>query len=214
MNGKKNARVLAACAALALWLGGCAAGEPEATASPTEQPAATASAQATQQAVVLPTGETTPAPTQEPRANLSVTVDGTALKGKAMIDSEETFLPLVQTAEALGYKASVSELEEDAQRRRVHTFSVGEDKSREVGVSYLLKDNTVSDISFARDKMIVPVDRVLHFEGDTVYAPADFFEEAMEAKIETDAEQKKVTVLSAQAKHATPAPEETATAAP
>lgn len=215
MRQIKRALLLAAYVGIIGCLSGCAADGAEATPQPAVSAQATASATAdeTQRAVVLsPSAEATPAATQAPRANLNITVDGKTLKNKAMTEDDETFLPLTETAEALGYKAAVSELEEDTQRRRVHTFSIGADKSREVAVSYLLKDNTATDISFARDKMIVPVDRVLQFEGDVVYAPEDFFEEAMEADIETDEEGKKVTVRSPQAKNATPAPEGTAQA--
>lgn len=189
-----------ALAALALGLSGCAAGMPEASPSPsdtgTERIATATPSEATSAAPV--------APSATPRANLAVTVDGKRLMGQGLREEDETFLPLVETAQALGYTADVAQTQADGRTRCVHTFSMGEDAGREVTVSYLVQDNTVTDVQFARGKLIVHVDRVLQFEGDTVYAPEDFFEEAMEAEI--DDEDGRVTVLSAAGRGATSAP--------
>ena len=100
----------------------------------------------------------------------------------------------MEPARGLGYAADVAETQSDGRKRCMHTFSMEGDAATEVTVSYLVQDNTVTDIQFARGKLIVPVDRVLQVEGDTVYAPEDFFEEAMEAEI--DDEDGRVTVLS------------------
>lgn len=186
----RRRRLYGALAALALGLSGCAAGMPEASPSPsgtgTEQ---VATATPSEAASAAPAG-----PSATPRANLAVTVDGKRLMGQGLRAEDETFLPLVETARALGYAADVAETQSDGRKRCVHTFSMEGDAATEVTVSYLVQDNTVTDIQFARGKLIVPVDRVLQVEGDTVYAPEDFFEEAMEAEI--DDEDGRVTVLS------------------
>lgn len=117
-----------------------------------------------------PTG--TPAPTREP---MPVTVEGKTLSTDARMMQGKTMLPLLETMERLSYKARVSELSENEGRRRVHTFTKADE---EIAVSYLITDNTVSDVSFVRGKLIVPVDRLLLFEDEIVYAPANFFEEA------------------------------------
>lgn len=170
---------LAAMLLCVLVLGGCAAGAtqaPSPSPSTSAAPAVSPSAQITMAATIKPTATPeateTPAPTPSP---MQVTIEGKNLTKKAIKSDQKVMLPLLETMDALGYKATVSELEENESRRKVHTFK--KDKI-EIAVSYLLKDNTVSDISFARDKMIVPVDRLLLFEAETVFAPANFFEEA------------------------------------
>lgn len=115
----------------------------------------------------------------------------------------KTMLPLIETMERLGYKTRVSELSEDDGTRRVHTFTKETEKNVEISVSYLLTDNTVSDVSFVRDKLIVPVDRLLLFEDETVFAPANFFEEAAGVFVTSQGAQ--ITVSETQ-----PSPEEAA----
>lgn len=165
--------------ALVLLLGGCAAQGAEemqieqtppisasASAMPSDTPAPTAAPTDT------PTPTDTPAPTREP---MPVTVEGKALSTSARTLQGKTMLPLLETMERLSYKSRVNELRENDGTRRVHTFTK---EGEEIAVSYLLTDNTVSDVSFVRGKLIVPVDRLLLFEDEIVFAPANFFEEA------------------------------------
>lgn len=163
-----------ACSVLAL--GGCAAqeGVTGATQTPASTQTPEESAQPTMQVITpSPAPTSTPVPTREP---MPVTVEGEVLSKGAHIAQGKSMLPLLETMQRLGYKATVSELGENEGTRRVHTFKK---EKEEVAVSYLLRDNTVSDVSFARDKMIVPVDRLLTFEEETIFAPANFFEEAL-----------------------------------
>ena len=177
----------AGAAMLALALGGCAAQgmeSPESTVAPTQTVTAAPTA------TPSPAPTNTPAPTREP---MPVRVEGKTLSQDARTMQGKTMLPLLETMEYLGYKARVNELSEDGGTRRVHTFT----KDREeISVSYLLTDNTVSDVSFVRDKLIVPVDRLLLFEEETVFAPANFFEEA--AGVYVGAESGQVNVSTTQ----------------
>lgn len=165
--------------ALALLLSGCAAQgkeemQPAASNAPTAQTTPIASAAPTDTPVPTDTPQPTdtPAPTREP---VPVTVEGKTLSVSARTLQGKTMLPLLETMERLSYKARVNELSENNGTRRVHTFTKD---SEEIAVSYLLTDNTVSDVSFVRGKLIVPVDRLLLFEDEIVFAPANFFEEA------------------------------------
>lgn len=185
---KKRICTAGAAAMLALTLGGCAAQGAAPSPEPTQTAAQTATVSPT--ATPSPSPTNTPAPTREP---LPVKVEGKALSQDARTQQGKTMLPLLETMELLGYKARVSELSEDDGTRRVHTFT--KDKE-EISVSYLLTDNTVSDVSFVRDKLIVPVDRLLLFEDETVFAPANFFEEA--AGVYVSAESGQVSVSTTQ----------------
>ena len=173
--------------ATVLMLGGCAAQGTTVETTPVPQSTLTPAPTLAPTPTPSPSPTDTPAPTREP---LPVTVEGKALSQHARTMQGKTMLPLLETMERLAYKATVSELTEDTGIRRVHTFQ----KDREeVAVSYLLKDNTVSDVSFARDKMIVPVDRLLLFEDETVFAPANFFEEALGVQVQAENGQVRVT---------------------
>ena len=196
---KKNRSFTAALMLMAVSLAGCAAQgaeQPAVTPTQTQTPAVTVAPTATPSPA--PTG--TPAPTREP---MPVQVEGKALSQDARMMQGKTMLPLIETMERLGYKTRVSELSEDDGTRRVHTFTKETEKNVEISVSYLLTDNTVSDVSFVRDKLIVPVDRLLLFEDETVFAPANFFEEAAGVFVTSQGAQ--ITVSETQ-----PSPEEAA----
>lgn len=184
---KRRMGTSCAAAMLALALGGCAA---QGTADSSSEPVQSAKQSAMVSPAATSSPTNTPAPTREP---MPVRVEGRLLSQDARTQQGKTMLPLLETMELLGYRARVSELGEDEGTRRIHTFT--KDKE-EISVSYLLTDNTVSDISFVRDKLIVPVDRLLLFEDETVFAPANFFEEA--AGVYVSAESGQVSVSTAQ----------------
>ena len=153
------------------------------------KPAATPTPKAAQQttaepATAAPTQQTTPEATmeagEETSAPLALRVDGEETDAHAIEEGDELFLPVVETAEALGYKAESEETETEEGNRRVITLD--KDDSR-ITVSWTVSDNTIRGVSWQKDGLLVPVDARLTTLDDVVYAPAAFFEEAMAVRI-------------------------------
>lgn len=148
----------------------------QATAQPaTAQPEASASPEAAEGAMEdeMKAGEETPAP-------LSLIVQGEKLGAQAIEEDGRLLLPIEETAQALGYKASRETAQEENGEKR--TITLDKDDSR-ITVSWSVSDNTVKGISWQKDGLLIPVDTQLKTVEDIVYAPAAFFEEAMDARI-------------------------------
>ncbi len=138
------------------------------TAEPTAQPAAEATAQPEEGA-------------EETAGPIRLRVDGQEADVSAIEEEDRLLLPLVETSEALGWKAETEELEEETQVKR--TISLEKDGSK-ITVSWISSDNTVSQITWQRDGLLIPVDTYITTMDDVVYVPAAFFEEAMEVRIQ------------------------------
>lgn len=176
MNRKK-ALLAAGLITGAAMMTGCTANTmPAATATPqtaqqeTAQPEASASPMETANAG----GEETPGP-------IALRVDGEALKAGAMREGDRLLLPLVETAEALGWSARSESKEEESLTRRSVELTQGESR---ITVTWVVSDNTARQISWQKDGLLIPVDTELTTYADRVYVPAAFFETAMRATVE------------------------------
>ncbi len=131
-----------------------------ATAAPTTQPEATAEAEA---------GEDAPTP-------IALLAGGKEVTAGAAKEEDMLLLPLIETAQALGWAADSQQLSEDTQTKR--TITLDKDDSR-ITVTWVSSDNTASQITWQKDGLLIPVDTMITTIGDVVYVPAAFFEEAM-----------------------------------
>ncbi len=143
-----------------------------ASAEPTTQPTAEVSPEASG-TPDMEGGEETPAP-------LSLTVDGETLSTQAVREQDKLLLPLEETAQALGWKAKREETEDGTQTKRVITLDKGDSR---ITVSWTVSDNTAKNISWQKDGLLIPVDTHITTVKETVYVPAAFFEEAMDAAV-------------------------------
>ena len=112
-----------------------------------------------------------------------------------MTENDMLLLPLVETGEALGYRVDDEESMEGEDKKRVVTLE--KDESR-ITVSWTVSDNSIKSISWQKDGLLIPVDTYITTEGETVYVPAAFFEEAADVRIEKTADS--VNVLPPQPK--------------
>lgn len=182
MHAKKKALLAAGMLAGLAVLTGCTANPksettkvPAAAQQQTAQPAtAQPSPMATISASAAPDSDESPAP-------IPLKVDGQEAEAGALSEYGELLLPLEETGEKLGWKVKSEQTEEEAKTRRVITME--KDDSR-ITVSWTVSDNTAKNISWQKDGLLIPVDVRLTTMGDTVYAPAAFFEEAMDVQIE------------------------------
>lgn len=159
----------------------------------TTTPAATPTPRAAQQQTAEPqtaepTAQASPQTTTEAdegageeNAPLTLTVSGKELEAKAMTENDMLLLPLEKTGEALGYRVKDEETPEGENKKRVVTLE--KDESR-ITVSWTVSDNTIRSISWQKDGLLIPVDTHITTEGETVYVPAAFFEEAADVRIE------------------------------
>lgn len=183
MHTKKKALLAAGLLASAAALTGCAATtKPVTTPTPmaaqrqTAQPAdEQPDAQASPQADMgdLAEGDESPAP-------LRLTIDGEEADAGAIAQQGELLLPLMETAEKLGWKAHSEQAEEETQIKRIVTLE--KDDSR-ITASWTISDNTIKNISWQKDGLLIPVDTRITTDGDVVYVPAAFFEEAMNVQV-------------------------------
>ena len=176
MNRKK-ALLAAGLITGAAMMTGCTANTmPAATATPrtaqqeTAEPEASASPMETANAG----GEETPGP-------IALRVDGEALDAGAMREGDRLLLPLVETAEALGWSARSESKEEESLTRRSVELTQGESR---ITVTWVVSDNTARQITWQKDGLLIPVDTELTTFEDRVYVPAAFFETAMRATVE------------------------------
>ena len=121
-----------------------------------------------------PTGEETPAP-------IALHIGGEELKVSAIEENGKLMLPLIETAEVLGWAAEEEETQEETQTRR--SVVLTKDESR-ISVAWVVSDNTASRITWQKDGLLIPVDGKITTVGDVVYVPAAFFEEAMDVTVQ------------------------------
>ncbi|MBQ8620546.1 MAG: hypothetical protein IJ418_23985 [Clostridia bacterium] len=183
MHTKKKALLAAGLLAGAAALTGCTAtAKPVATPTPmaaqqqTAQPAeAQPDTQASPQADLgaAPDSDESPAP-------LRLTIDGEEAEAGAIMEQDELLLPLIETAEKLGWQAHSEQAEEETQTKR--TVTLEKDDSR-ITVAWTVSDNTAKNISWQKDGLLIPVDTRITTADDVVYVPAAFFEMAMDAQV-------------------------------
>ena len=114
-------------------------------------------------------------------APLALRVDGKEAAAGALEERGRLLLPLKETGELLGWTASEESAQEETQTRR--SISLAREDSR-ITVAWVVSDNTIRQITWQRDGLLVPVDAYLTSAGDDViYAPAAFFEEAMQVRV-------------------------------
>ena len=183
MHGKKKALLAASLIAGIAALTGCTANaKPVATPTPMAAQKQTAQpAEAQRDAENSPQVSPGDAPdSDESPAPLTLVVDGEQTDAGAIMEQGKLLLPLVETAEKLGWKAQSEAAQEETQTKR--TVTLEKDNSR-ITVAWTVSDNTAKNISWQKDGLLIPVDTRITTIGDTVYVPAAFFEEGMDVQI-------------------------------
>ena len=170
MKRRNKAMLAAGMLAGVCMLTGCASGG---SSQPTPSP------DVAQQQSAEPSPETSGEPAED--APIPLTVDGKEIKPAAIEENGKLLLPLVETGEALGWKAESETLSEKTQTRR--SVALTKDESK-ITVTWQVSDNTASAITWQKDGLLIPVDTRLTTLENVVYVPAAFFEEAMDAKVE------------------------------
>ena len=180
MKRRKKAILAAGMLMGAAALTGCAAGTPSTSSTSTPQTAQQQTAEATPQTSpsVETTDEETPAP-------IRLRVEDRDIDIGALEEEGRLFLPLAETGEALGWKAESESMEDESRTRR--SISLTKEDSR-ITVTWLVSDNTISQITWQKDGLLVPVDPALTTLHDVVYVPAAFFEEAAGVSVSRTAE--------------------------
>ena len=180
MKRRKKAILAAGMLMGAAALTGCAAGTPSTSSTSTPQTAQQQTAEATPQTSpsVEKTDEETPAP-------IHLRVEDRDIDIGALEEEGRLFLPLAETGEALGWKAESESMEDESRTRR--SISLTKEDSR-ITVTWLVSDNTTSQITWQKDGLLVPVDPALTTLHDVVYVPAAFFEEAAGVSVSRTAE--------------------------
>ena len=144
----------------------------QATAEPqTAQPET--GVEATPESTTGAGGEETPGP-------IALRVDGEKITADALEENGMLLLPLVETAEALGWAAETESIEEETQVRRSVVLTQGDSQ---ITVTWVVSDNTARQITWQKDGLLIPVDTMITTFEDAVYVPSAFFEEAMEVTI-------------------------------
>ena len=95
-------------------------------------------------------------------------------------EGDEWLLPLVETAEKLGWHAKSEQTEEETSVKRVITL---EKEDSRITVAWTVSDNTAKNISWQKDGLLIPVDGRITTMDEIVYVPAAFFEEAMDISV-------------------------------
>ena len=189
MRIKRKALLAAGLLAGAAALTGCsAASKPAATPMAAQQ-------RTPEPATAEPSPQATGGPEETQQLNLIV--GGEEAEAGALKEEGEWLVPLVQTAEKLGWHAKNEQTEEETSIKRVITLE--KDDSR-ITVSWTVSDNTAKNISWQKDGLLIPVDTRITTREEIVYVPAAFFEEAMGVSIE----QKQTNVIVS-----TPKPDDT-----
>ena len=177
MKRRKKAILAAGMLMGAAALTGCAAGTPS-TSTPQTAQQQTAEATPQTSPSVETTDEETPAP-------IRLRVEDRDMDIGALEEEGRLFLPLTETGEALGWKAESESMEDESRTRR--SISLTKEDSR-ITVTWLVSDNTASQITWQKDGLLVPVDPALTTLHDVVYVPAAFFEEAAGVSVSQTAE--------------------------
>ena len=113
-------------------------------------------------------------------APIALSVGGQETEAGAIMEQGKLLLPLIETAEKLGWKAQSEEAQEETQTKR--TITLEKDDSR-ITVAWTVSDNTAKNISWQKDGLLIPVDTRITTVDDIVYVPAAFFEAAMDVQI-------------------------------
>ena len=179
MHSTKRALLAAGLLFGAAAMTGCSAGiTPVSTPVPqtqkvTAQPAQTAGAEPASDADSAGAGE-------EDAGPIHLLAAGHEVDQGAVTENGLLLLPLIGTAEALGWKAQEEEPQEDAQQKRVVTLEKEESR---ITVSWTVSDNTAKNIVWQKDGLLIPVDTHITTIDGAAYVPAAFFEEAMGAMV-------------------------------
>ncbi len=187
MKHHKGAWLAAALLAGAAAMTGCSAQlSPVVTPTPDTAKTATAQPATAQPATAQPDGaDATPDPSasaagEETPGPIALRVDGEELTARALEENGRLLLPLVETAEVLGYSAEEETKEEETQTRR--SIVLSRDESR-ISVAFVVSDNTARQITWQKDGLLIPVDTYITSLDGVTYVPAAFFEEAMEVRV-------------------------------
>ena len=181
MHVRKKALLCVGLVSAMAALTGCAMGaKPVTTPTPMAAQRQTAEPEASSPSPSGVLGEEGAQAEGAPNAPMTLTIDGKEADVGAIREGEDLLLPLVKTAEMLGWKAGREDVGQDAQTKRMITLE--KDDSR-ITVSWTVSDNTVKNVSWQKDGLLVPVDARLTTVDDAVYVPAAFFEEAMGVSI-------------------------------
>lgn len=184
-HGSKKIWLAAGLLAGAAALTGCTAQvtpvvtpTPDTAKTMTAQPAAAQPATTAAPEESALAGEETPGP-------IALRVSGEEIKNRALEENGKLLLPLVETAEVLGWSAEEDSTKEETQTRR--SIVLTQDESR-ISVIWVVSDNTARQITWQKDGLLIPVDPMITTLEDTVYVPSAFFEEAMGVTVmrETD----------------------------
>lgn len=141
---------------------------------------------------------TVPAASPAAEANLTVTVEGKTLTEKGMTKDNVTWLPLAAVAEALGYtvtdNAGTTGTTGTAAGTGSKTITLTQisDSANSVQITYMLKDNTISDVQVTRGGTAVQGaantaanGEMLMMQGTTLYASEQLLTDALMAKVQT-----------------------------
>ena len=166
-------------------------------------PGVTPTPQAARQITAQPdTAEATVSPDESPASGdeetpIALRVDGQEIKAGAVMEQDTLFLPLEETAKALGWEVESEETQEETLTRRSVQLSRADSR---ITVAWVDSDNTVKQLTWQKDGLLIPVDAQLTSVNGVIYVPAAFFETAM--RVQVDAQREAVAVY-------TPVPQET-----
>ena len=189
MRRSKKAMLAAGLLAGAAAMTGCASMQsPVATATPAANEQVTA-----EPSTAEPSAEATPeaeSPSETEDAPIALRVDGQEADVGALVEEGTILLPIIETGRLLGWDADEQALEDETQTR--HTIALAKGDSR-ISITWITSDNTIKQITWQRDGLLVPVDASLTSVDDVVYAPAAFFEQAMEVSVDRVGDRIEVT---------------------
>lgn len=188
MHTRKKALLAAGLLAGAAAMTGCTATtQPVATPTPEAKKATAApvTAMPADAAKAQPTMDTAMDQNMEPAGEDApvrsvLLVDGKAVAADAVKENDGLLLPLVETAEALGWESDSQQTQGETQSQRIITLD--KEDSR-ITVSWTVSDNTAKQITWQKDGLLIPVDARLTGIDDVIYVPAAFFEEAMDVSV-------------------------------
>ncbi|MDO5378810.1 MAG: stalk domain-containing protein [Clostridia bacterium] len=205
MKRNKKAMLAAGLIAGAAAMTGCTtATTPAATPTPEAAQKETVQPESTQETAASPESSASPeAGGEESPVPIRLTAGGQSVEAGAIYEQDMLLLPLVETAEALGWTAQSESVEEETQTRR--TVVMEREESR-ITVEWTVSDNTTRQITWQRDGLLIPVDAKITTLDGRVYVPAAFFEEAMGAGV--DAGEEAVDVATPEPKDTPPTQEQ------
>ena len=123
-------------------------------------------------------------------APIALRVGGEEADADALLEDGTLLLPLVETAKLLGWSASEEKTDDEAQT----SFAVSlEKEGSRISVAWVTSDNTIRQITWQKDGLLIPVDTKLTSVGDAIYAPAAFFETAMDVSVDRVGDHVQVT---------------------